>query len=495
MKRKALEYLLVVLILSPLLMINIRNSHDWGDDFAGYIMEARNIAEGKPFYETKMVPQDYMPSYAPQYYSYGFPLLLSPVIKVFGVNFKALDMYMSLWLVLWGVLVFYYLRSRFSFFTSASFILIFFINPFFFRFKTEILSDIPFSFFFTLAMLLFITRRTLSLVSQVLFGLVIAFTIGVRGLGYFFPVLLIVDLFLGACYVLLKVIPRGEFLTSAKGAMITLVSSAAGIFIMSGILFKAPASQLGHFAGLYHSPSYWDTFIFNLDVYTRLFQALFRHDAGKYTFALYYSTAFMLVLTVLGFVHLLFTRHRWELLLLIAYGFVVLLFPFASQGFRYLLPVLPIMMVCAIYGAKSITLPASLSKYVAGGAFVLFMCLINLKDIRAAKTNEGNAIWPGPMTWESAEVLDYIKTRLPKDALIATIKPRAVMLFTDRRTCLIPKNATVAFAASELESVHPDYLLHLQDMQVNVVNDLAALEQDSLIWEQNGNKIYKCRKD
>ena len=117
MKRKALEYLLVVLILSPLLMINIRNSHDWGDDFAGYIMEARNIAEGKPFYETKMVPQDYMPSYAPQYYSYGFPLLLSPVIKVFGVNFKALDMYMSLWLVLWGVLVFYYLRSRVSILT------------------------------------------------------------------------------------------------------------------------------------------------------------------------------------------------------------------------------------------------------------------------------------------------------------------------------------------------------------------------------------------
>ena len=121
--------------------------------------------------------------------------------------------------------------------------------------------------------------------------------------------------------------------------------------------------------------------------------------------------------------------------------------------------------------------------------------MVNLKDIRAAKANERNTVWPGPMTWESAAVIDYVKAKLPKDALIATIKPRALVLFTGRRTCLIPKNATPAFISSEFKSVHPDYLLHLQDMQVDVVNDLSAMEKDTLIWEQNGNKIYKCRKD
>ena len=130
MKKKLLEYLLVMLVLSPLLLLNIRNSHDWGDDFAGYITQARNIAEGKPFYKTKFEFHDYNPSYAPPYYSYGFPLLLSPVIKHYGLNFHALNRYMSLWVWAWGLLVFIYLRGRFSLFTSLSFTLLFFLNPF-----------------------------------------------------------------------------------------------------------------------------------------------------------------------------------------------------------------------------------------------------------------------------------------------------------------------------------------------------------------------------
>jgi hypothetical protein len=91
-------------------------------------------------------------------------------------------------------------------------------------------------------------------------------------------------------------------------------------------------------------------------------------------------------------------------------------------------------------------------------------------------------------------VFDYINTSLPKDAIIATIKPRATMLFTERRTVLIPKNATAPFIANILKGVEPDYLLQLQDIQTNIVNDLAEFQHDSLIWENSGNKIYKCNK-
>jgi hypothetical protein len=441
-----------------------------------------------------MVPQDYIPSYAPQYYSYGFPLLLAPVIKVFGVNFKAMDLYISCWLVGWALLVFFYLRSRFSFFTAASFVFIFFVNPYFFRFKAEIISDIPFAFFFTLCMLFFIHRRELSLVYKVIFGCVVGFTIGIRDLGYFFPAMILADMFLSWISLLIGSISREAFIQHLKDAATTLISCFAFVFLFSQILFKSPGTQLGHFVGLYHSPSYRDTFLFNLDVYTRLFESLFRHEVGRYTFALYYSTAFMLVLTVLGFLHLLFSKHRWELFLLTAYGVVVLLFPFASQGFRYLLPVLPIMIVCAVYGAKSITLPLSVNKYVAGFAFLLFMSLVNVKDIRAARHDQHGVIYPGPMTGESKAVFKYINDSLPANALIATVKPRALMFFTNRRTCLIPKNATVAFAADMLRDVHPDYVLHLQDVSTNLANDLAAYRHDTLIWEQNGNRIYRCAK-
>src|ERR1035437_2284808 len=116
MKKTPFEYLLVILLLSPLMFINIRDSHDWGDDFAGYLRQAKNISEGKPFYQSKFEYHEYNPGYSPPYYSYGFPLLLSPVVKVWGLNFKALDRYMSLWVLAWALLIFCYLRRNFSLF-------------------------------------------------------------------------------------------------------------------------------------------------------------------------------------------------------------------------------------------------------------------------------------------------------------------------------------------------------------------------------------------
>lgn len=482
----------MVLLLSPLLFINIRSSHDWGDDFAGYITEAKNIAEGRPFYESKMLPQDYMPSYAPQYYSYGFPLMLAPVIKLFGVKFKVMDLYMSMWVVLWGLTIFYYLRGRFSFFTSAAFVFIFFINPFFFKFKTEVISDIPFSFFFTLSMLFFIARRSLDKGYQVLFGFIMGFTIGIRDLGFFFPVLILCDMLLETLRLSLRNISRDEFILHIKSGLTILAVCGAFMFIVGGVIFKSPHSQLSHFLSLYESPSYWQTFVYNLDVYTNLFESLFRHDVGRYGFTLYYSTAFILVLTVLGFIHLLFSSYKWELLLFIGYGIVVLLFPFSSQGFRYLLPVLPIIMLCALYGGKSIVLPIGVSRYTAGAVFVLFMTFVNFRDIRS--TMGEKVVGRGPMTEDNKVMLDYIKSSIPKDALIATIKPRALALFTDRRTCLIPKNATAPFISNRMKEVQPDYLLHINDLQTDLVNELALHDHDSLVWEHAGNKVYKCSK-
>jgi len=37
--------ILMALVLVPLFFINARNSHDWGGDFAMYIMQAINIVD------------------------------------------------------------------------------------------------------------------------------------------------------------------------------------------------------------------------------------------------------------------------------------------------------------------------------------------------------------------------------------------------------------------------------------------------------------------
>ncbi len=487
-----MEYIAMALLLSPLLFVNIRASHDWGDDFAGYLTQAQHIAHGEPFYQSRMIPQDYMPSYAPQYYSYGFPLLLAPVVRVCGLDFRALDSYMSLWVVAWALLIFYYLRWRFSFFSSAAFIGIVFLNPWFFEFKAQIISDVPFAFFFTLGMVFFLQRDRLSIAANVLWGLVMGFTIGIRDLGYLLPVFLVADLVWQDIGSMLRSSWQPAGLLRRGG--LALAVAAVFVLVMRLIVFLDPGSQLSHFLGLYDSPDRWQTFLANLDVYTRLYQGLFHHEVGRYTFMLYYSTAFMLVLAVLGFIRLLFGAGRWEWLLLVAYSLVVLMFPFSSQGFRYMLPVLPLLMVCAIYGAQSIRLPVGLGRYTAGILFFLFMMMVNVRDIRRIYREQSTVISPGPMTDDSRAMLDHIRTQLPDSAIIATVKPRAVSLLTGHRTCLLPKNATPAFIAGELQRVAPHYILHIDGIMTNIAVDYATYQQDSLVWQEGGHRLYLVRR-
>ncbi len=491
-RRKALEYIAVLLLLSPLLFINIRDSHAWGDDFAGYLIQAQDIAAGHRYYETLMVPQDYMPSYAPQYYSYGFPLLLAPVVKVWGLDFRALDTYLSLWLVAWGLLVFTFLRWRFSFFTAAAFILIVFINPWFFQFKTEIISDIPFSFFFTLSLLLFLRRRELSRVALALSGVIAAFTIGIREAGYIFPILLAGDICLQTIRISLHSISSDAWRQRLRTDGTMLAVTIGAVLTANVVLFPAPGSHLEHFLGLYETPDRSLTFLSNLDLYTRLYQSLFSHEAGRYSFMLYYTTSFMLVLTVLGFIQIVW-RGAWEWVVLVAYALIVLFFPYSSQGFRYMLPVLPVLMLCAALGAQSLRLPVGLHRYTAGMAFTIFMVLVNVRDIRALHGAQGTTISPGPQTASSRHMLDYIRTHTAPDALIATTKPRAIALYTGRRTCLIPKNATAGFTSQELRAVRPDYVLDIDRLDKNVAAAYALYDGDSVIWQCDSNRLYRAK--
>lgn len=491
-RRKVIEYIAVLLLLSPLLVINIRSSHAWGDDYAGYLIQAQNIASGQHYYETRMIPQEYMPSYAPQYYSYGFPLLLAPVVKAWGQSMRALDSYISLWLVAWGLLVFAWLRWRFSFFTSAAFLLIVFVNPWFFRFKTEILSDIPFSFFFTLSQMLLLRRRELSRVGLVCFGLAMAFTIGIREVGYIFPLLLAAAICRSAVLASLGSLSLAEWQQQLRTDGLALGVSIAGVLVANILLFPAPGSHLEHFLGLYESPDHSLTLLANLDLYTRLYQGLFSHEAGRYSFMLYYATSFMLVLSVLGFIQLLWSGAR-EWVVLVGYALIVLLFPYSSQGFRYLLPVLPILMVCAALGARSIRLPAGVHRYTAGMAFTVFMLLVNVRDIRTCHYEQDATIAPGPQTESSQRMLEYIRSHTAPDAIIATTKPRAIALYTGRRTCLIPKNATPAFISQELHAVHPDYVLDIDRLDRNVAAAYALYDHDSVVWHRDSNTLYKAR--
>ena len=118
----------------------LKDGHNWGDDFAQYIICARNIIEGRPYGAGIMLDN-------PIVYPPGLPLMLAPVLKVFGLNFKILK---SLNVLCWYLSIIFlyalFLRIEGRRFALMATVLLAFSSSFFI-FKQNVLSDVPFFLF------------------------------------------------------------------------------------------------------------------------------------------------------------------------------------------------------------------------------------------------------------------------------------------------------------------------------------------------------------
>jgi 4-amino-4-deoxy-L-arabinose transferase-like glycosyltransferase len=143
MSRVARHYLIISLFVTAILIniVTLKNGHNWGGDFAQYILCAKNILEGKGYMQNVLFdPVDIYPP--------GFPLLLTPFIKIFGINFKWLK---TLNIIFWYLSIFLIYRivtrhTRNKEGAVAACMLLAF-SFFFFIFKQNVLSEVPFLFF------------------------------------------------------------------------------------------------------------------------------------------------------------------------------------------------------------------------------------------------------------------------------------------------------------------------------------------------------------
>ena len=313
-----------------------------------------------------------------------------------------------------------------------------------------------------------------------------ALTIGIRGIGFVLLPAILIDQVLNWFY------SRGDIKSAIKEIGLILLSAAVFIFLSGSVLFQTPTNLTLHFISLFHSGHYWDTILRSLDVYTNEFQNLFYHNTGKYAFSIIYTKAFMLVLFVIGFLNAIASRYKFELWLMIIFGITTLLFPFSTQGFRYMLPVLPFIIYCIIIGAKSIQLKGYNTRIIAV-AFVIFVLLQYKKDIRAMYDDQHNPVWQGPYTPDNKAALDHLRAIVPDDAVVASLKPRAIELLTDKKTCVLPAGNDIADVSIKLSDAVPAYLFSIKELGTKV-DDVASYRKDSLIWENNACRLYLCNQ-
>jgi len=79
---------LCALAIGMFFLATIREGHVWGDDFSLYIRHAQNIVRGEPYAESGYIYNPQNPLVGPKIYPPGFPLLLAPVVGVFGLELR-----------------------------------------------------------------------------------------------------------------------------------------------------------------------------------------------------------------------------------------------------------------------------------------------------------------------------------------------------------------------------------------------------------------------
>ncbi|MEL6132899.1 MAG: hypothetical protein AAFR59_05995, partial [Bacteroidota bacterium] len=132
-----------------------QNGHNWGGDFAAYLMQGEAIAKGDwelleaqaTFRHDYSIPRD-----SPEYYPWGFPLLMAPFLSGDTIPWTLLKYVMMVY-YLGALWIFLLWISKQLFLPQLWLLGIFWaVHPFMIDFKDQILSDYPFLFWSILAL-------------------------------------------------------------------------------------------------------------------------------------------------------------------------------------------------------------------------------------------------------------------------------------------------------------------------------------------------------
>ncbi|MDF2455245.1 MAG: hypothetical protein K0R51_1238 [Cytophagaceae bacterium] len=486
----AKEMLVLFAFLIPLLLFNVRSSHDWGGDFALYIKQGINIAEGKPQGDNCYIFNEHFPYLAPPTYSVGFPLLLAPVYAWFGNSVLHFSLYITFLLMATLLASFVFLRMYYTRYISYVVVLIIAYNPWLLSFKGEILSDIPFALFFILSLMLYLKGQwdIKSYGKAVLVGALCGYALLIKSIG----IVLLLAFCLDQGMTLFQDYKNKKGFTRVWNLLV-LQASAVFIYVLfSKVLFPGKEDSYTFFSTLFDWKNLGDVMLITSDYYIRVLQDFFHPRTEKWNFIPLIVKSFVLSFFLLGLLLKLLQRRSVIDYVVLLYLAVVLCFPNTSQGFRYLFPLGVIFFYYIIYAFQSIRLQVAVSPTLLAvlmGAIILF----SYKDALNGLIRTQNDVLPGPQEPESIEAFEYIRAHVPSDAVLVFIKPTVTGLYTDRNSIGFRWDQDSTSMDKKFDEVSARYFLNSVDMKAKSLDEYLLRHQQSIdtIFTNGKFQLYK----
>ncbi|HMP73585.1 MAG TPA: glycosyltransferase family 39 protein [Kiritimatiellia bacterium] len=454
--------LLLAFVAAGLGTASLTQGHDWGGDFAQYVHQAKSMVDqrvGEFLAENRKMMGESSRAPGPVAYPWGWPFLLSLIYRVRGVD----------WLAMKGLVVGFhtvtilviYLGLTKTLGRGGAFLigLGLSVNPFLVSFLNQVMADIPFAFFSSLALLMIWAHerepsgRPLPFCQGIVLGCLIGFALLFRSNG----ILLLM------CLALVQL--RRVFLPERLGAGTrwdwagTLRRTLAWPVSMALILPYVVAFSLVGMVGWVYpegGASHVDrlssislvTLSRNIQYYGSLLLVIFEGVPGRHAWFL-----LMMVFAILGGCF----RIRTSLSVVSYVGLTYVLYmvwPGSFQGMRHLLPVLPFVAYLALAGfQEAVTrLPGTLQSMMIWGGrgigiyLVAWMGTISMSNA-IANLEARRSAPEGPFTSEAQAMFDAVLHALPSHHRVIFFKPRVFHLMTGQPAIIRRSYETVPDSA------------------------------------------------
>jgi hypothetical protein len=512
MKRQVSIMVLVILLVFTTLLAwyGLTKGHQWGDDFAAYIMQAESVVRGTPsefVAVNRFTIEKSMYPIGPVAYPWGFPVLLAPFYGLFGHNIFALKIPGVICYLIFIVTLWFGFRRYHSVLWGTALACLFAFNPGFHSFMNHVITDIPFLLLSTLSVLMIgkvvIERqRILSTnADHLLLGVLIALSFFVRTNG----ILLLITL--GVVH--LTRIAKDAISQSSTGA--NSPKRLRGVFFQHyrnvredvwTLLFPYMCFAICVLAWQYVFPEGGSTYVSqfkgltlsivkdNVYFYAKSPLSFFTIPAapGAILAKLLFLTSIPLV--VAG----VFRRFGKDYHIVVYGALTLLLYVFwPYQDGRFISPLLPFYISFALTGLEG-SVAASRKGWRSNILRALPVIFVILSfcwhSIAFAHKNllEQRIEPAGPYVSTSQDVFSFISHHTDPNSIIVFFKPRAMRLFTGRQSIMTGR-------VEELK--RGDYLcMYLRDdaydqLTYGDVTNLIEGGQVQLVYQNKDFQVFR----
>lgn len=432
------NFLIWIAVLLPILFIPLHNGHDWGDDFAQYLLQAKSLTG-----EASEGLVTHFEEYSPANKGWLFSLLLIPVTLSDSHELLIGKIVITFFIVLLATFLFLNLLSKINTIAAAVLTGFFIYNYHILSLKDQILPDLLF-----VALLLFIeyvnsSKKNANVV--ILLAILILLMTGFRSAGMAaFPALVFVLLLHYFFY-------GGMQKIEVRKSVIALSISFAGLLLF--LAFTGSKTEgTGWYLKLIYLKSNPMSILENLNVYRSAFTMFFEQEVPAFVNTI--SQIIIVPAMVLGFAFRLITKINFTEVFVVFYCGLILIYPYHHEPIRFLLPVLAIGM---IYLAEFYTTLFSKLKIEFRNIAMVCLCLLllvtNIKNTVSAFTKPP---FYAPFTSPSKELFNFIQTNISPSHPIAFFKPWALSYFTSHASVPLKEyeNANYIIVSKN------DYLFH-----------------------------------